>query len=63
MKTIKSATAAVWRLRARHNRALIEHMQNPSTRNNLQRLADEYDALAHRADEAQAEAAVRAARQ
>jgi hypothetical protein len=50
MKTIKSATADVWRLRARHNRALIEHTQNSSTRNSLQRLADEYDSLARLAD-------------
>jgi hypothetical protein len=50
MKRIKSATAEVWRLRARHNRALIEHTQDRVTRDKLGRLADEYDALARGAD-------------
>lgn len=51
MKTNEAPAAAVWRMRAEHNRALSEHMSNPATRDNLLRLATDYEIRARQADE------------
>jgi hypothetical protein len=51
MKTNEAPAAAVWRMRAEHNRALSEHMSNQTTRDNLLRLATDYEIRARQEDE------------
>jgi hypothetical protein len=43
MKPSEPMTAKVCRMRAEHNRALAEHMSSATARDNLLRIANEYD--------------------
>lgn len=44
-------TAALWRLRAQQTRDLVELMSSPVTRDNLEKVANEYDIVARQIDE------------
>jgi hypothetical protein len=51
MKPILPKIAEVYRVRAQRTRDLIEHMEAPTTRGNLLRMAEEYEDMARRIDE------------
>jgi hypothetical protein len=50
MQQIKPPTAEVYRIRAQRTRDLIPHMETPTTRANLLRMAEQYEHLAQQVE-------------